>query len=46
MSQKIARIRIELEHIEPQIWRQVEVSLTTSLRALHEIIQAAMGWEN
>lgn len=46
MSQKIARIRIELEHIEPQIWRQVEVSLTTNLRALHEVIQAVMPWEN
>ena len=46
MSQKIARIRIELEHIEPRIWRRVEVSVTTNLRALHEIIQAAMPWEN
>lgn len=46
MSAKIARIRIELEHIAPRIWRRVDVSLTTNLRALHEIIQAAMPWEN
>lgn len=46
MSQKIARIRIELDNIEPRIWRRVEVSVTTNLRALHEIIQAAMAWEN
>ncbi|MEY3004284.1 MAG: hypothetical protein RLZZ491_1460, partial [Pseudomonadota bacterium] len=46
MSQKIARIRIELKHIAPLIWRRVEVSLTTNLRALHEIIQAVMPWEN
>jgi hypothetical protein len=46
MSTKIARIRIELEHIAPLIWRQVDVSLTTNLRALHEIIQAVMPWEN
>ena len=36
MSTKIARIRIELEHIAPLIWRRVDVSLTTNLRALHE----------
>ena len=46
MSTKIARIRIELEHIAPLIWRRVDVSLTTNLRALHEIIQAVMPWEN
>ncbi|MCE8540266.1 plasmid pRiA4b ORF-3 family protein [Ruegeria pomeroyi] len=46
MSQKIARIRIELAHLEPTIWRRVEVSLTTNLRALHEIIQAVMPWES
>ena len=46
MSTKIARIRIELEHIAPLIWRRVDVSLTTNLRALHEIIQALMPWEN
>jgi hypothetical protein len=46
MPLKIARIRIELEHIAPRIWRRVDVSLTTNLRALHEIIQAVMPWEN
>jgi hypothetical protein len=46
MSTKIARIKIELEHIAPLIWRRVDVSLTTNLRALHEIIQAVMPWEN
>ncbi|MCE8512287.1 plasmid pRiA4b ORF-3 family protein [Ruegeria pomeroyi] len=46
MSQKIARIRIELAHLEPTIWRRVEVSLTTNLRALHEIIQTVMPWES
>lgn len=46
MTQQIARIRIDLEHLEPRIWRRVEVSLTTNLRALHEVIQAVMPWEN
>ena len=43
---RIARIHIELEGINPAIWRRVEVPLTTSLRGLHEIIQAVMLFEN
>ncbi|MGH8432590.1 MAG: plasmid pRiA4b ORF-3 family protein [Solimonas sp.] len=43
---RIARIRIELDEIAPAIWRRVEVPLTTSLKGLHEVIQAVMLFEN
>ena len=43
---RIARIRIELDDIDPPIWRRSEVSLTTSLKGLHDIIQAVMPFEN
>jgi hypothetical protein len=43
---RIARIRVELEGIKPTIWRRVEVPLTTSLKGLHEVIQAVMLFEN
>lgn len=43
---RIARIRIELDDIDPPIWRRIEVPLTTSLKGLHEIIQAVMLFEN
>ena len=43
---RVARIRIELEGVAPAIWRRVEVPLTTSLRGLHEVIQAVMRFEN
>lgn len=43
---RIARIRIELKDIDPAIWRQVEVPLTTSLKGLHDVIQAVMPFEN
>lgn len=46
MTRQIARLRIDLEHIAPRIWRRVEVSLTTNLRSLHELIQAVMPWES
>ena len=46
MIDRIARIRIELKDIDPTIWRRVEVPLTTSLRGLHDVIQAVMPFEN
>jgi len=43
---RIARIRIELDGIDPAVWRTVEVPLTTRLSGLHEVIQAAMLFDN
>ena len=45
-SNQIVRLKITLDDIKPTIWRRVEVPLTTSLLALHEVIQAAMLFEN
>ena len=43
-SDEIAILRIELEDIEPLIWRRVAVRTSMTLRALHSVIQTAMGW--
>jgi hypothetical protein len=40
----IAVLRIELEDIEPLIWRRVAVPTSMSLEDLHTVIQAVMGW--
>ena len=40
----IATVRIELCDSDPLIWRQVEVPTSITLRVLHDIIQATMGW--
>lgn len=40
----IAILRIEIESIEPLIWRRIAVRTSTNLKALHQVIQAAMGW--
>jgi hypothetical protein len=40
----IAILRIELEDIEPLIWRRVAVRTSVNLKVLHSVIQAAMGW--
>ena len=44
-TDRIARLRISLAEIEPEIWRRVEVPLTASLKGVHAAIQAAMGWK-
>ncbi len=46
MTDQIARIRITLEAMEPAIWRQVELPLSSSLKSLHLAIQAVMLFEN
>ena len=46
MIEPIARIRTELQEIEPKIWRRADVPLSATLFALHDIIQVAMGWKD
>jgi hypothetical protein len=43
---EIATLRIELKGSAPPIWRVVEVPTSITLRVLHDIVQAAMGWLN
>ena len=43
-TKDIAVLRIQLDEIEPAIWRRVAVPLSTTLKGLHDVIQAAMGW--
>ncbi|MGE7416951.1 plasmid pRiA4b ORF-3 family protein [Methylobacterium tarhaniae] len=45
-TDSIARLRVELNDTMPVIWRIVEVPLTMSLSGLHEVVQAAMPFEN
>lgn len=44
MIEPIARIRIELQDIEPKVWRRVDVPLSSTLRALHDIVQITFSW--
>ncbi|MFN4212096.1 MAG: plasmid pRiA4b ORF-3 family protein, partial [Devosia sp.] len=45
-SDRIARLHIQLDDVEPAIWRRVEVPLTSTLKAVHAVIQAAMLFED
>ena len=46
MIEPVARIRIELRDLEPKIWRRVDVPLSSTLEALHHIIQASFHWQD
>ncbi|HLS15104.1 MAG TPA: plasmid pRiA4b ORF-3 family protein [Beutenbergiaceae bacterium] len=40
------RIRVELDHITPVIWREVQVPTDMPLPTLHLVVQEAFGWQN
>ena len=42
----IATLRIDLLGSDPPIWRELEVPIAMTLKQLHAVVQAAMGWEN
>ena len=44
VPEDIGILRVELEDIEPLIWRRVAVRTSMNLKAVHGVIQAAMGW--
>ena len=46
MTDAIVRLKIVLANTKPPIWRRVEVSAGSTLKELHAVIQAAMGWDN
>ena len=39
-------VKVFLYGIQPQIWRRFSAPMEVTFAALHDIIQAAMGWEN
>lgn len=45
-ADRIARLHVQLDDIKPAIWRRVEVPLTSSLKAVHDVIQAVMLFED
>jgi hypothetical protein len=41
---EIATLRIELKDTDPPIWRVIEAPTSITLKVLHDIVQASMGW--
>lgn len=44
--QRIYQLHLELEYLEPTIWRRLWVPDTLTLEKLDRVIQTAMGWKN
>ncbi len=42
----VYRLKITLADVRPPVWRRVDVLGRTTLPRLHQIIQAAMGWND
>lgn len=40
------RLRVTLLNIEPAVWREVLVPVDLTFAQLHQVLQAAMGWED
>ncbi|NTY41772.1 plasmid pRiA4b ORF-3 family protein [Burkholderia diffusa] len=45
LGPRVVRLRISLQGVEPEIWRRLEVPAELTLAELHDVIQAAMGWQ-
>ncbi|MFN4310315.1 MAG: plasmid pRiA4b ORF-3 family protein [Ferrovibrio sp.] len=40
------QLKVQIEGIEPAIWRRVIVPAALTLRELHAVLQGAMGWQD
>ena len=43
-TSRIYTLRLELEGIEPLIWRRIQVPTAITLPRLHRVLQVVMGW--
>jgi hypothetical protein len=43
---EIARLRVEIDEVEPAVIRRVEVPVAIRLDDLHFVLQIAIGWQN
>jgi len=46
LTSAVYQLRIHLRGVSPPIWRRLRVPADTTIKRLHEVIQAAMGWED
>lgn len=40
------RLRIDLDHVVPEVWRRLLVPSTLTLGELHPVLQTVMGWQD
>jgi hypothetical protein len=42
---RVVQLTVALRDVSPPVWRRLAVPTSLTLRELHEVIQAAMGWQ-
>jgi hypothetical protein len=42
----IFRVRVDLEHAKPPIWRRLDVQSDIGLDVFHQVLQSAFGWSD
>ncbi|WP_372412125.1 plasmid pRiA4b ORF-3 family protein [Streptomyces luteireticuli] len=45
-ADSVFQVKVSLAHIRPPVWRRLLVPADVPLGRLHQVIQAAMGWED
>lgn len=46
MTQTVLQLHVELEHIQPSIWRRLQIPGDSTFWDLHVAIQSAFGWND
>jgi hypothetical protein len=44
-SERVYQLRVVLSEVSPLIWRRLQVTGSTTLAQLHQVLQAAFGWD-
>lgn len=42
----IVQLRVQLDHVEPLIWRRLRVPESMTLARMHRVLQTVMGWND
>jgi len=46
VGERVYQLKVTIEGTDPPVWRRIRVVESTTLLALHHVIQAAFGWED
>jgi hypothetical protein len=45
-GETVYQLRVVLAEISPLIWRRLQVTGSTTLAGLHQVLQTAFGWDD
>lgn len=45
-TETVYRLKVTVDDVKPEIWREVDVPASASLSELHNVLQILMGWDD